>query len=139
MGKFISAVRSLVIAAVVTIGLGGCASRSENPEHTPVSAAAASSRSTATEDQKSAVLEAVGGEYDSQELSLYLNEVAHRLTPKSESEHFTFKVIILDSQIVNSFTASDGDIRRVANPRAQRLAGALLAQWVEPKLRVVGL
>ncbi len=39
------------------------------------------------------MLEAVGGEYDSQELSLYLNHVAHRLTPKSESEHFTLKVI----------------------------------------------
>ena len=85
------------------------------------------------------MLEAVGGEYDSRELSLYLNDVAHRLTPKSESEHFNFKVIILDSQIVNSFTASDGEIRRVANPRAQRLAGTLLAQWVEPKLHIVGL
>lgn len=105
----ISAVQSLPLAVtLVAMGLCGCASRWENPEQPPVLAPAASSESTVARDQNSAVLEAFGGEYNSQDLSSYLNDVAHRLTPKSEP--VTLKVVVLDSPIVNAFTSADSHI-----------------------------
>src|SRR5229473_6828758 len=89
------AVRILLIAGtLIAMELCGCASRSENREQPPVAAPAASSESATSRDQNSAVLESFGGEYDSRELSSYLNDVARRLTPKSDP--VTFKVVVLE-------------------------------------------
>jgi hypothetical protein len=69
MRKFTSAARCLVMAVtLVTIALSGCGCRSENQEQPPVSTPDASSQSSAARDQNSSLLEAFGGEYDSQEL-----------------------------------------------------------------------
>ncbi|HYR80544.1 MAG TPA: hypothetical protein VEO55_11095, partial [Candidatus Dormibacteraeota bacterium] len=102
MRKFLFDIRShLIVVTLVAMGLCGCASRLENREQLAVAAPAASSESATSRDQNSAVLESFSGEYDSHELSSYLNDVARRLTPKSQP--VTLKVVVLDSPIVNVF------------------------------------
>src|SRR6266436_4720743 len=88
------AVRILLIAGTLIAMLCGCASRSENREQPAVAAPAVSPESATSRDQNSAVLESFGGEYDSRELSSYINDVARRLTPKSDPG--SFKVVVLE-------------------------------------------
>ncbi len=99
-----------VAAALMAIGLAGCATNPATGKVVPVGMTGSAAEKQAGREQHPEVLEAFGGSYDNPALQSYVNEVGQRVAAQSERKGIAYTFTVLDTPIVNALAIPGGYI-----------------------------
>src|SRR5579885_922862 len=99
-----------VAAALMAIGLAGCATNPATGKVVPVGMTGSAAEKQAGREQHPEVLEAFGGSYDNPALQSYVNEVGQRVAAQSKRKGIAYTFTVLDTPIVNALAIPGGYI-----------------------------
>ncbi len=108
-------IRSLFVVALAAAVVAGCAA--VKPEESvretlvpPEAPKVAPSPPTAVSQEQARIAAAYGGVYEKPDLSSYLNRIADRLTAASDRPELRYKVVMLNSPLINAFALPNGSL-----------------------------
>jgi predicted Zn-dependent protease len=103
--------RALALSASLAFVLAACSSQlADNRQAAPAVAEKPAEMSAATQREHARILAAYGGAYEQPKLEALLARTVDRLVAASERPDFKYKVTILNSQAINAFALSNGQL-----------------------------